>query len=109
MSVVVGCSSWFPQGRGRRRAISRSNRRNRIATRKNRSEKGRRADPMGSNPHSYGESFSWSGVIMGSQNEMVARITHRTIAMEIIVSRRFIIFSWILAKAMCLEGTYTER
>lgn len=40
------------QGRGRRSAISRSNRRNVIATRKNFIEKGRRADPVGSNPHS---------------------------------------------------------
>lgn len=50
--VVVGLSSWFPQGRGRSSAISRSNRRNRMATRKNRRENGRRADPSGSNPHS---------------------------------------------------------
>ena len=34
-----------------------------MATRKNRSEKGRRAEPSGSKPHSYGESFSESGVI----------------------------------------------
>lgn len=43
---------WDAQGRGRRRAISRSNRRNVMATRKNFMEKGSRADPMGSNPHS---------------------------------------------------------
>lgn len=30
--VVVGCSSWVAQGSGSRRAISRSNRRNRMAT-----------------------------------------------------------------------------
>lgn len=55
--VNIGEGSWSPQGRGRRRAISRSKRRKRIATRKNRMEKGRRADPRGSKPHSYGESF----------------------------------------------------
>lgn len=43
---------WEAQGRGRRRAISRSNRRNVIATRKNFIENGRRADPIGSKPHS---------------------------------------------------------
>jgi len=50
--VDSGEGSWSPQGRGRRSAISRSNSRNRMATRKNRSENGRRADPRGSNPHS---------------------------------------------------------
>lgn len=51
-NVSRGEESWSPQGRGRRSAISRSNSRKRIATRKNRSEKGSRADPRGSNPHS---------------------------------------------------------
>ena len=40
------------QGRGSSSAISRSNSKNVIATKKNFMEKGRRADPMGSNPHS---------------------------------------------------------
>ena len=39
-------------GRGNRSAISRSNNKNNIATRKNRKEKGRRAEFKGSNPHS---------------------------------------------------------
>lgn len=51
-NVVSGDESWSPHGRGRRRAISRSKRRKRIATRKNRSEKGSRAEPRGSKPHS---------------------------------------------------------
>lgn len=49
---------WEAHGSGRSRAISRSNSRNVIATRKNFIEKGRRADPIGSNPHSYGLAFS---------------------------------------------------
>lgn len=53
-----GEESWSPQGSGKRRAISKSKRRKRIATRKNRRENGKRADPKGSKPHSYGESFS---------------------------------------------------
>lgn len=44
--------NWAAHGRGRRRAISRSNNKKVIATRKNFIEKGSRADPMGSNPHS---------------------------------------------------------
>lgn len=59
---------WDAHGRGRRRAISRSKRRNVMATRKNFIENGRRADPMGSNPHSYGLVFSEYAFSWGSQN-----------------------------------------
>lgn len=52
VSVRRGEGSWSPQGRGRRRAISRSNSKNRMAIRKKRRENGRRADPTGSKPHS---------------------------------------------------------
>lgn len=51
-NVKRGEANWSPHGNGRRRAISRSKRRKRIATRKNRREKGRRAEPRGSKPHS---------------------------------------------------------
>lgn len=98
--VERGEESWSPQGRGSRSAISRSNKRKRMATRKNRRENGRRADPRGSNPHSYGESFSWSGVIKGSQNETMARMEDRAMAMRAIVVIKFIIFPWILTKTM---------
>lgn len=64
-------------GRGSRRAISRSNRRNRMATRKNRMENGRRAEPRGSNPHSYGDSFSESGFIWASQKFRAVKIMVR--------------------------------
>lgn len=52
VSMTFRLSAWDAHGRGKRRAISRSNSRNVMATRKNFMEKGRRADPMGSNPHS---------------------------------------------------------
>ena len=52
VSMVVRLSVCDAHGSGRSRAISRSNSRNVIATRKNFMEKGRRADPIGSNPHS---------------------------------------------------------
>lgn len=97
-NVRRGEESWSPQGRGRRRAISRSKRRNRIATRKNRREKGRRAEPRGSKPHSYGESFSRSEFIKGSQKEMIARIRVRVRARIIVVVIRLIIFPWTLTK-----------
>lgn len=38
-----------------------------LLLRKNRIENGSRADPRGSNPHSYGDSFSESGVVWASQ------------------------------------------
>lgn len=50
--VLMGVSSWSPQGRGSKSAISRSKRRKRMAIRKKRREKGSRADPNGSKPHS---------------------------------------------------------
>lgn len=88
----------MPHGRGRRRAISRSKSRNRIAIKKNRSEKGSRADPRGSNPHSYGESFSASGFICGSQNDTKARIRDRAAEINKMVIIKFIIFPWGLTK-----------
>ena len=56
--MMLSCSVWDAHGRGKSKAISRSNSRNVIATKKNFIEKGRRADPMGSKPHSYGLAFS---------------------------------------------------
>ncbi len=52
VSMVVRLFVCDAHGSGRSRAISRSNSRNVMATKKNFMEKGRRADPMGSNPHS---------------------------------------------------------
>lgn len=52
VSIVFRLLACDAHGRGRSRAISRSNSRNVMATRKNFMENGRRADPMGSNPHS---------------------------------------------------------
>lgn len=69
-----------------------------MATRKKRRENGRRADPRGSKPHSYGESFSWSGVIWGSQKDTMARITESKIVMVITAIATFIIFPWTLTK-----------
>lgn len=48
-----------------------------LLLRKNRIENGSRADPRGSNPHSYGDSFSWSGFIWVSQKFSVIRIILR--------------------------------
>lgn len=52
VSMTSRLLAWDAHGSGKSRAISRSNSRNVIATRKNFMEKGKRADPIGSNPHS---------------------------------------------------------
>lgn len=55
---VLVLGNCIAHGSGRSSAISRSNNRKVIATRKNFIEKGRRAELIGSNPHSYGLAFS---------------------------------------------------
>lgn len=89
MFVGFSCNA---HGVGRRRAISKSNSRNRIATRKNRMENGRRAEPNGSNPHSYGESFSVSGLDIGIQNPIIIRIKDNIEEKINININKFIIF-----------------
>lgn len=71
VSIVFRLVVCEAQGNGRRSAISRSKRRNVMATRKNFMEKGRRADPIGSNPHSYGLVFSEYTFSWGSQNAII--------------------------------------
>lgn len=97
-NVCIGSGSWSAQGRGRRSAISRSNNKNRMATKKNRIEKGSRAEPIGSKPHSYGESFSGSGFICGSQNDTTIRMHDRAVVIIMIEISEFIIFPWGLTK-----------
>lgn len=50
--VFMGLMVWIDHVSGSRMATSRSKSRNRMATMKNRIDRGRRADPSGSNPHS---------------------------------------------------------
>lgn len=90
VSIVFKLVVCEAHGSGRRSAISRSNRRNVMATRKNFMEKGRRADPIGSNPHSYGLVFSEYAFSWGSQNAM---ITSRVASVKLVrrASIRFII------------------
>lgn len=92
--VTVGCDKLIAHGVGSRRAISRSKRRNRMATRKKRMENGRRADPSGSNPHSYGESFSMSGNICGSQKLTSIKIREINVV-KISINIRFTTFSQV--------------
>lgn len=72
---------------GKSRAISRSNIRNSMAIRKNRKEKGRRADFIGSNPHSYGVFFSSSRVRLGRKWPTISNARDREVAIRINVIR----------------------
>lgn len=53
-------------------------------------EKGKRAEPKGSKPHSYGESFSVSGLLIGSQKAIVASRADRKIDIINITIMEFI-------------------
>lgn len=99
---VVVCEA---HGSGKRSAISRSNKMNLMATRKNFMEKGRRADPMGSNPHSYGLVFSEYTFSWGSQN---AIMTSRVASVKLVrrASIRFIIV--FRARTKLLEVSCTD-
>lgn len=66
--------------RGKRRVISTSKMRKITAIRKKRREKGSRADPLGSNPHSNGEFFSRSIIVFFARSEA------RIITTELITS-----------------------
>jgi len=57
--------------RGKRRVISTSKIKKITAIRKKRKEKGRRADPLGSNPHSKGEFFSRSIIVFFANSEAI--------------------------------------
>lgn len=48
-----------------------------LLLRKNRIENGSRADPRGSKPHSYGDSFSESGLVWASQKFSAVRAVLR--------------------------------
>lgn len=91
-SIVVSLSVWEAHGSGNNSAISRSNNKKVIATKKNFIEKGRRAEPMGSNPHSYGLDFSAYTFIWGSQNAIVTRSEANRVLI-IKVNIKFIILS----------------
>jgi hypothetical protein len=56
---------------GRSSAISTSKIRKMTAMRKNRSEKGSRADLLGSNPHSNGDLFSRSSIFFFDSREVI--------------------------------------
>lgn len=93
--MVFGCR-WKIMGTGIKRTISISKTRKITARRKNRKEKGVRADPIGSNPHSNEDSFSRSCLIIdGWIIHTTIRHKHTTRARRKVKRERFIEISGI--------------
>lgn len=63
-----------------------------MATRKNFIENGRRAELVGSKPHSYGLAFSVYKFIWGSQNAIEIKIKDSMLLMKIIINRLITLF-----------------
>ena len=66
--------------------------------RKNRIENGSRADPRGSKPHSYGDSFSESGFIWASQKFNMVRAMLRVNERVSMNVRVFIALLWVCTR-----------
>lgn len=82
--------------KGSKSVISTSKIKKITAIKKKRSEKGRRADPLGSNPHSKGEFFSRSIIVFFDKREariittvLITRVTKIEINKIIIAFSRF--------------------
>jgi hypothetical protein len=76
---------------GNSRAISTSKIRKITAIRKNRSENGRRADLLGSNPHSNGDLFSRSSIFFFDRNDVSVMITVVSVSVIVVATDIFII------------------
>lgn len=75
---------------GNKRVISTSKIKKMTAIKKNRNEKGNRAVPLGSNPHSNGEFFSRSEIVFFDKREAII-ITKMEINKTIIIAENKII------------------
>lgn len=79
------------KGTGINKAISISNTRKMTAKRKNRREKGIRADDLGSKPHSKGVDFSWFGFFfIGRMSIIAIIIVGSRLAIKVIVKEAII-------------------
>lgn len=89
-------------GRGSRNIISMSKMRNKIASRKNRMEKGIRAFEEGSNPHSKAESFSrslilWILIILNKKNKILGRmITVNVGGIIVIMGNKVLCYCYVM-------------
>lgn len=85
------------EARGRSSVISTSKIKKMTAIKKNRREKGSRAEPLGSNPHSKGEFFSRSEIVFLDKSEAIVITKIEMIKIIITAEDKIIIvFSKIL-------------
>lgn len=87
------------EARGRSSVISTSKIKKMTAIRKNRSEKGKRAEPLGSKPHSNGEFFSRSEMVFLDRIDAIV-MTKIEIAKIIIIAedKIIIVFSKVILR-----------
>ena len=83
--------NWIIEARGKSKVISTSKIKKITAIKKNRREKGRRADPFGSNPHSKGEFFSRSVTDFFAKRDAKIITTDLIIRVKIIENSKIII------------------
>ena len=92
--------------------ISTSKIRKITAIKKNRREKGRRAEPLGSNPHSNGEFFSRSVIVFLASKDARIITKELMIRVKIIENSKIIIASSKLRLDLLVGSqiyTYTEK
>lgn len=94
-------------GRGRRRVISTSKIKKITAIKKNRSENGSRADPLGSNPHSKGVAFSRSRMVFFDRIEAIVITIILIIRVSEMISERVMITFSEGIQSFWLEAKYT--
>lgn len=63
--------SWMANTRGKSKVISTSKIKKITAIKKNRRENGRRPDPFGSKPHSKGDLFSRSEIVLNDNTDEI--------------------------------------
>ena len=79
------------EARGSKRVISTSKIRKITAIKKNRKENGKRAVPLGSNPHSNGEFFSRSDIVFFDNKEAIIMTKVEMIIIILIAINKIII------------------
>ena len=103
ITLLEGSNKKVLEGNGNSKAISRSNKRNNMATRKNRKEKGIRAEFRGSKPHSYGEAFSESVFRWGRKwARKVISLVIIIIDIEVIINLKILLV--IYNKVIIIKG-----
>lgn len=104
--------NWIIEAKGNNKVISTSKIKKITAIRKNRREKGSRADPLGSNPHSKGEFFSRSVTVFFAKRDAKIITTDLITRVKIIENSKIIIAFSKLSLALLVGSQiyfYTKK